>query len=436
MSELSLREILRAKRDGEALTEEQSLRFLSGVADGTVGDGEQAALLASIWFRGMEGAELAGWTRGMVESGERLDLSRFDAPKVDKHSTGGVGDKVSLPLAPALGALGVIVPMISGRGLGHTGGTLDKLEAVRGVRTGLSEAEIERVLVASGCVICAQTRSIAPADRLLYAMRDRVELVESLPLIASSIVSKKVAEDIDALVLDVKTGSGAFLVDIDRGRMLAQTMVDLATSAGVRCTARITAMSRPLGQAVGHALEISETLATLRGEGPRDLVEITVALGADLLLAAGLHGDRAAAEAALHGVLSDGRAMEHFERMLHAQGASGDIAASLEAAPDVAELKSPAAGVLGFGDVREIGYAVRDLGGGRAAADDVIDPAVGVVWQRAAGDRVDEGDVLAHLHHRGGKGLDSALQRLAKAAEVRESSEELPLLIEVITPSA
>ncbi|QDV09167.1 Pyrimidine-nucleoside phosphorylase [Planctomycetes bacterium Poly30] len=432
----TLKRILGKKRDGGALSAEESLAFLHGVADGSIGEPEQVALLASIWFRGMTPSELSGWTTGMVDSGHRLDLSGFDAPKVDKHSTGGIGDKVSLPLAPALAALGCIVPMISGRGLGHTGGTLDKLEAVPGVMTGLDEAAIGRVLREAGCVICAQTRSIAPSDRVLYALRDRVELVESLPLIASSIVSKKVAEDIDALVLDVKTGSGAFLVDIERGRELGQTMVDLAAAAGVRASARITSMARPLGRAVGHTLEIEETVAALRGEGPKDLVEITVAFGADLLVAVGLESDHSAASAAVLRVLGDGSALEHFDRMLRAQGASVDITgATLERAPDVVELKATAAGHLGFGDVRQIGYAVRDLGGGRAAPGDVIDPAVGVVWQHAAGAAVDAGDVLALVHHRGGHGLEAALERLNRAVTLDGGAEIGPLLIERIEPS-
>ncbi len=432
-----LKEILQAKRDGGTLRPEQSLAFLRGVASGEVGEPEQVALLASIWFRGMEPEELSGWTQGMVNSGGKLDLSSFDAPKVDKHSTGGIGDKVSLPLAPALAALGCVVPMISGRGLGHTGGTLDKLEAVPGVATGLEEDAIQRVLREAGCVICAQTRSIAPADRVLYALRDRVELVESLPLIASSIVSKKVAEDIDALVLDVKTGSGAFLTDIERGRVLAQTMVDLAAAAGVKASARITSMSRPLGRAVGHALEIEETVATLQGGGPADLIEIVTAFGADLLVAAGKTSSQAEGAGEIARVLGDGTALHHFNKMLRAQGATQELGTKpLERAPDTTEFKAASSGVLGFGDVREIGYAVRDLGGGRVAPADVIDPAVGVVWEREAGDEVVAGERLALVHHRGGRGLDAALGRLGRAAVVDADVNAGPLLIERVLPTS
>ena len=436
LSGAQLKEILQAKRDGRALQPEQSLAFLRGVASGEVGEPEQVALLASIWFRGMEPDELSGWTQGMVTSGDRLDLSSFDAPKVDKHSTGGIGDKVSLPLAPALAALGCVVPMISGRGLGHTGGTLDKLEAVPGVVVGLEEDAILEVLREAGCVICAQTRSIAPADRVLYALRDRVELVESLPLIASSIVSKKVAEDIDALVLDVKTGSGAFLTDIKRGRVLAQTMVDLAAAAGVQASARITSMSRPLGRAVGHSLEMEETVDTLRGEGPPDLVEIVVALGADLLVAAGKAPSHAAAAADMTRVLGDGSALLHFNRMLRAQGATVDLGDTpLERAPDTAEFKATGSGVLSFDDVREIGYAVRDLGGGRMAPGDGIDPAVGVVWDRVAGDQVQAGERLALVHHRGGSGLDAALERLGRSVVLDGGEAPEPLLLETVVPT-
>ena len=431
-----LREILRAKRDGEALSPAQCDWLLPRVGRQEIDDGSLGALLGSIWFRGMEPGELAAWTRAMVGSGGRLDLSEFDQPKVDKHSTGGIGDKVSLPLAPILASLGCVVPMISGRGLGHTGGTLDKLEAVPGVKTELDGASVLRVLREGGCVICAQTRDIAPADRVLYALRDRIELVESLPLIASSIVSKKVAEDIDALVLDVKTGSGAFLTDIDRGRVLAQTMVDLAAASGVSASARITWMGRPLGRAVGHALEIEETRQILVGAGPKDTDELTRTFAADLIESQGLSDGSEASQRLIDGVIQDGSAFERFERMLRAQGATGE---KLAQAPDVHELRASAPGVLGFGDLREVGYAVRDLGGGRSAPSDIIDPAVGIVWQAAGGDHVDEGDVLALVHHRRGRGLEMALERLGRCTQLHPSPSagappEPPLLLERILP--
>jgi len=408
-----LRELLRTKRDGGVLAEEDARWFLGEVARGAVGEAEQAALLASIFFHGMERDELQGWTRGMVASGDVLDLSSFELPKVDKHSTGGVGDKVSLPLAPALAAAGCVVPMISGRGLGHTGGTLDKLEAIPGVRTDLEEADIRRVLEAAGCVICAQTRSIAPADRALYALRDRVELVESLPLISSSIVSKKVAEDIDALVLDVKVGTGSFLVEEDLARAVAQTMVDLATAAGVRTSARLTRMGQPLGLSIGHTLEIEESIAVLKGGGPADLVELVTLFGGDLLAAAGVTPDEATGQAEIARVLGDGSALDRFERMIEAQGAL-DPRAPLEQAPDRHPWVAEADGFLTFDDVRDVGLAVAALGGGRKHHGDDIDHAVGIVSHRFRGDRVARGEVIATIHHRGGAGLDECLRLLGR----------------------
>lgn len=429
-----LRRILRTKRDGGALAAEDQAWLLERAGRGEIGDGPLAALLAAIWFHGMGPDELSGWTRGMVASGSSLDLSAFDAPKVDKHSTGGIGDKVSLPLAPLLSSMGMVVPMISGRGLGHTGGTLDKLEAVPGVRTELAEDKIVSVLRRAGAVICAQTKDIAPADRVLYALRDRVELVESLPLIASSIVSKKVAEGLDALVLDVKAGSGAFLTDPQEGRKLAQTMVDLAEAAGVRTSARITWMGRPLGRAVGHALEIEESRAALRGEGPEDLAALVEAFAVDLAVASGSAPDEAAAQARVREQIATGAALERFEEMLRAQGATGE---ALPVAPDVHELRAERAGTLAFGDVRDVGLAVRELGGGRSAPGDVIDPAVGVVWQVPAGDRVDAGDVLCLVHHRGGAGLEAALARLGSAARIEDvPPTAAPLLMGRILPGA
>ncbi|MEM6671450.1 MAG: thymidine phosphorylase [Planctomycetota bacterium] len=423
-----LRGILRAKRDGRTLDAESARWFLDGVARGEIGEPEQAALLSSIWFQGMTDAEVAAWTRAMVDSGASLDLSEFDGPKIDKHSTGGVGDKVSLVLAPALAELGCVVPMISGRGLGHTGGTLDKLEAIPGVRTDLDEPAIVRTLHAAGCAIVAQTESIAPADRRLYAMRDRVELVESIPLIASSIVSKKLAEDLDALVLDVKAGSASFLVDVERCRDLARAMVDLGRASGLPTVARITWMGRPLGRAVGHLLEVEETRSTLAGEGPPDLVEITCALGADLLVEVGIAEDEEAGRARVAAVLASGDGRERFERMLSAQGANGRTPAP---APDVVDLRAPWSGTLAFDDAREVGLAVRALGGGRSAPGDRVDHAVGLVWRCAAGDEVEAGDVLAEVHHREHRGLDEALARLQRS--IRPATEaEPPLLLERI----
>ena len=428
-----LREILRAKRDGGALSAEQCDWLMPRIGRGEIDEASLGALLASIWHKGMRPAELVHWTRAMTSSGASFNLSKFDAPKVDKHSTGGIGDKVSLPLAPILASLGCVVPMISGRGLEHTGGTLDKLEAVPGVRTGLSEGDVMRVLEEAGCVICAQTEDIAPADRVTYALRDRLELVASTPLIASSIVSKKLSEDLDVLVLDVKAGSGAFLVDPAAGRALARTMVELSGASGVRTSARITWMGRPLGRAAGHGLEIEETRALLDGDGAGDLVQITTAFAVDLLVDSGLATSEQGARDSVAEAIATGAARERFERMLHAQGASG---AACAAAPSVHEYRAHQGGVLGFDDVREIGLAIRDLGGGRSAAADVIDPRVGVVWTVRAGERVDAGDVLAEVHHDRGRGLAAALDRIERGTVISdEAAPEEPLLVERILPS-
>ena len=430
-----LRELLRRKRDGGALEEAESRWLLSAAASGEVDEASLAALLASIWFQGMEPDELAGWTRAMVASGRTLDLRGLGRPVVDKHSTGGIGDKVSLPLAPLLAAAGCTVPMISGRGLGHTGGTLDKLESVPGVEVALDEDAIARVCAEVGCVICAQTRSLAPADRVLYALRDRVELVESLPLIASSIVSKKLAEGLDALVLDVKTGSGAFLGDEEAARALARTMVALGEAGGVRTSARLTHMGRPLGRAVGHALEIEEARGMLRGEGPVDLVEITLALGGDLLEAAGQVDGELEGQALLARQLMGGAGLDRFERMLRAQGATG---AALPEADRVTPFSAPATGWLEFTDAREVGHAVRALGGGRARAGDAIDPAVGLVWRAVEGDRVEAGEPLVDVHHRGAEIPPEAAARLERALRIREdgpaAGSPAPLMIERILP--
>ena len=429
-----LRDLLRTKRDGGVLGEADAHWFLKQVALGAVGEAEQVALLSSIFFHGMESGELEGWTRGMVASGDVLDLSGFEQPRVDKHSTGGVGDKVSLPLAPALAAAGCVVPMISGRGLGHTGGTLDKLEAIPGVRTDLDEGEVRRVLQAAGCVICAQTESIAPADRALYALRDRVELVESLPLISSSIVSKKVAEDIDALVLDVKVGTGSFLVEEAEARAVAQTMVNLAGAAGVHATARLTRMGQPLGLSIGHTLEIEESVAVLKGEGPADLVELVTLLGGDLLAAAGVAATEEAGRATISGVLRDGTALDRFERMIAAQGAS-DPQAPLEQAPDRTQWIASRDGYLDFRNLRDVGLAVAALGGGRKNAEDQIDHAVGIVSHRFRGDEVRCGDAIATIHHRAGAGLEECLRLLERGTSLApDAPSPQPLVLERVLP--
>ena len=312
-------DVIRAKRDGVELTGDQIRWVIGAYTAGQVPDEQMSALLMGVYFRGMTPAELAAWTQAMIDSGVRKDLSGLGRPTADKHSTGGVGDKTTLPLAPLVAACGVAVPQLSGRGLGHTGGTLDKLEAIPGWRAALTEDEYLTQLRDVGAVVCAAGNDLAPADKLLYALRDVTGTVESIPLIASSIMSKKIAEGADALVLDVKTGSGAFMKDVDSSRELARTMVGLGEAAGVRTVALVTAMDRPLGRSAGNAVEVAESVEVLAGGGPADLVELTLALAREMLAGAAASGrlDRDVDPAA---ALADGRAMDSWRAMIRAQG--------------------------------------------------------------------------------------------------------------------
>jgi len=399
---------------------------------GTIADHQAAALLCAIFIHGMQPDELAAWTSAMLRSGTMLDLSRLDGPKLDKHSTGGIGDKASLPLAPAVAACGAFVPMISGRGLGHTGGTLDKLESIPGFDTALDEERFVGVLEQCGLAFGAQTDEIVPADKKLYALRDVTGLVASIPLIASSIMSKKLAEGLDALVLDVKFGSGAFLPEPERGAELARTMLAIASSMGLAASALQTAMDRPLGRTVGHSLEVRESVACLRGEGPEDLRELVLALGAELLRLGGLARDEREGRAKIAAALDGGAALERFARVVAAQG--GDAGAieddaRLPMAPDVEVLAAPQSGALAFGDLRELGLAVTALGGGRRALGDRIDPAVGLVLLRVAGDEVRAGEPLLELHHRSGHGLAEARARVVGALRIGAPAPLTPLVL-------
>lgn len=412
---LDLRQVLATKREGRALSRAQIEAFLAGYVAGEVPDYQAAALLMAIFIRGMEDAELAAWTRAMLHSGRVLAFPEIDAPKVDKHSTGGVGDKVSIPLAPAVAACGAAVPMISGRGLGHTGGTLDKLESIPGLRTDLDEAALRAGLARNLLAFGAQTPDIAPADRKLYALRDVTGLIESIPLVTSSILSKKLAEGLDALVLDVKFGSGAFFPERERGAELARAMIRIASELGVRTACYPTSMDQPLGNAVGHSLEIEESLDVLEGAGPPDTVHLVTLLGGEMLHLAGLVPSTAAGAERIADSLRDGRARERFARVVEAQGGDPralDDRSLLPRAPNVHELRATRAGTLRFADCRAVGLSVMDLGGGRRALGDELDPAVGLVFQAKAGALLRPGDLIARVHHRGGKGLEAALARL------------------------
>jgi thymidine phosphorylase len=401
-------EVIRAKRDGRELTDAEIRWFLDGYTRGDVAHEQASALLMAIVFRGLSPRELATWTDAMIRSGERLDLSAVPMPTVDKHSTGGVGDKISLPLCPLVASLGVAVPQLSGRGLGHTGGTLDKLDAVPGFRSDLTGPEFVEQLIRVGAVICAAGPSLAPADRRLYALRDVTGTVESIPLIASSIMSKKIAEGTDGLVLDVKVGRGAFMRDRADAQALARTMVDLGAAHGVRTVALLTDMDTPLGRAVGNGLEVAETVEILQGGGPPDVREVTVALAAEMLALAGVDADPATA-------LDDGRAMDRWRAMLRAQG--GDPEAPLPRAREVEHVRAESDGVLDV-DALGVGIAAWRAGAGRARQDDPVDPAAGVVLRAVAGDRVRRGDVLAELHCDDPARAPVALEALREALRV------------------
>ena len=417
-------DLIRAKRDGQRLTDGQILwlfdRYLAA-GPGAVPDEQMSALLMAIYFQGLDPAELRTWTAAMIDSGERLDLSAVGRPTVDKHSTGGVGDKVSLILAPLVASCGAAVPQLSGRGLGHTGGTLDKLEAISGWRSSLRNDEMRAVLQTAGCVICAAGPGLAPADRRLYALRDVTGTVESIPLIASSIMSKKIAEGTAALVLDVKVGSGAFMREEAQARLLAQTMVALGEENGVATSALLTRMDTPLGRAVGNAVEVAESVATLRGEGPPDLVEVTLALAREMLRRAGIDADPAAA-------LADGRALDTYRVMIRAQG--GDPDAPLPAARHTRQvLPAPQDGWLQRLDARAVGVAAWRLGAGRAVKEDPVSAAAGVLCLAKPGERVERGQPLLELLTDDESRFGRAEAALAGAVTVGGQPPDVPPLV-------
>jgi thymidine phosphorylase len=419
-------DLILAKRDGRRLADEDIRWLIAAYAQGEVPDEQVSALLMAVYFRGLDPAELRTWTAAMVDSGERLDLGAVPWPTVDKHSTGGVGDKVSLILAPLVASCGGAVPQLSGRGLGHTGGTLDKLESIPGWRASLPPAEMIDVLSRIGCVICAAGPGLAPADRKLYALRDVTGTVESIPLIASSIMSKKIAEGTSSLVLDVKVGSGAFMRDLDDARELATTMVALGGEHGVRTSALLTRMDIPLGRAVGNAVEVTESVATLRGAGPADLTEVTLALATEMLALAGVDADPAAA-------LADGRALARYRDMIIAQG--GDPDAPLPRAAHTRVVTAERDGWLHRLDARSVGVAAWRLGAGRARKEDPVDPAAGVVCLAKPGERVTRGQPVLELHASSEDKFAGAQAALAGAIEVAGGQPELPpLVVERIGP--
>jgi thymidine phosphorylase len=420
-------DVIKAKRDRHALTPEQIDWVVDAYTRGVVADEQMAALAMAILLNGMNDDEIVRWTTAMIDTGVRMDFTSLPRPTVDKHSTGGVGDKITLPLVPVVAACGAAVPQLSGRGLGHTGGTLDKLESIPGWRALLSNEEMMSVLRETGGVICAAGDGLAPADRKLYALRDVTGTVEAIPLIASSIMSKKIAEGTGSLVLDVKVGSGAFMKDADRARLLAETMVALGTDAGVRTRALLTAMDTPLGLTAGNALEVRESVEVLAGGGPADVVELTLVLAREMLDAAGVHGPDPAE------VLADGRAMDSWRRMIAAQG--GDPDAPLPVAREQHVVLAPATGVLATLDALAVGLAAWRLGAGRARKEDPASAGAGVEMHAKPGDLVTAGEPLLTLHtdepdrfEAALAGLDAGIVVAPEGSEVRR----LPLVIDRI----
>ena len=411
-------DVIRTKRDGGRLANEQIDWVIDAYTRGVVAEQQMAALAMAIFLRGMERPEIARWTHAMIDSGERMDFSALSKPTTDKHSTGGVGDKITLPLAPLVASYGVAVPQLSGRGLGHTGGTLDKLEAIPGWRADLTNAEMMAQLESSGAVICAAGSGLAPADKKLYALRDITGTVEAIPLIASSIMSKKIAEGTAALTLDVKTGAGAFMKDEADARELARTMVELGTDAGVHTVALLTDMSAPLGRTAGNGLEVRESLEVLAGGGPADVVELTCALAREMLEAAGVH------DPDVEAALADGRAMDSWRAMISAQG--GDVDAPLPTAQHVEELRATEDGVVTGLDAMGVGVAAWRLGAGRSRPGEAVQAAAGVEIEAHIGEQVKAGDVLARLHTDTAERMPRAVESLTGSWSLAAPGTEVP----------
>jgi pyrimidine-nucleoside phosphorylase len=428
--------LIERKRDGGRIDPGEWRALALAYAKGHVPDFQMAALLMACFLRGLDRAETAALTDAMLLSGDRLDLSHIARPRVDKHSTGGVGDKVSLVLAPLVASVGVAVPMMSGRSLGHTGGTLDKLESIPGFRTNLSLAEAQAQIEKHGCAMIGQTPEIAPADKKMYALRDATATVESIPLIAASIMSKKLAEDLSGLVLDMKRGSGALIPDLDRVLELADVMIKLGADHGCRCVALVTAMDRPLGRACGNALEVEEAIAALHGEGPPDLMEVTYALGAEMLVLAGVTEEVDSARHELEKAIGTGRAAERFQRIIEAQGGNPAVVDDPSILPQAAECEifaAPRRGFVARIEPKAIGRGINEMGG-RTRVDDKSDPAVGFVITARPGDWVETGEPMATIFARDRAGVGTGRHALRSAVVIADESEPpLPLISHRVT---
>jgi pyrimidine-nucleoside phosphorylase len=424
--------LIERKRDGGRIEPGEWHALARAYAAGHVPDYQMAAFLMACYLRGLDRAETASLTEAMLRSGELLDLSHLGVPRVDKHSTGGVGDKVSIILAPLVASVGVAVPMMSGRGLGHTGGTLDKLESIPGFRTDLTLDEARAQIERLGCVLIGQTGEIAPADRKMYALRNATATVESIPLIAASIMSKKLAEGLTGLVLDVKRGSGAFLPELDRGLELARTMIQLGADHGCPTVVLVTAMDRPLGRACGNALEVEEAILGLRGEGPEDLMAVTYALGVEMLLLAGRATTRDEAASILREAIDSGRAAERLKQIIEAQGGNPAVVDDPAVLPQAGECeiyRAPRRGFVARVEPRAVGRGVVAIGGGREKLDDQLDPAAGFVITARPGAWVEAGEPLATVFASNPVGIAAGRAALRTAIVIADEAElPLPLI--------
>jgi pyrimidine-nucleoside phosphorylase len=433
-------DIIRKKRDGAELSREEIRFFVSGVTTGSIADYQSTALLMAIFLKGMTDAEQAALTEAMLHSGEILDFSDIAKPKADKHSTGGVGDKTSLLIAPLAAAAGICVPMISGRGLGHTGGTLDKLESIPGYRVNLSLKEFRAVLETVGFAMNGQTAEIAPADKKLYALRDATATVEAIPLIVASIISKKGAAGLDAMVIDVKTGSGAFMREHERARALAKALVSTGNSLGVRSQALITDMNQPLGRAVGNSIEVMECIDLLRGdvdEGARPVLELSIELTARMVVLAGLEDSVESARARVEALHRSGAGLECFRRNVEAQGGDPRVcdnpAGILPLTEKAFKVESRRSGFVSKVETEEIGHAIAEAGGGRVRMEDQIDPAVGFISQAKIGDEVRAGDAIGWVYCDDSDRGQQATARIQQAYEISDAApDELPALIKEV----
>jgi len=429
--------LIERKRDGGRLEPQEIRELVLAYAEGKVPDYQVAALLMAIYFRGLDRSEMNAMMEAMLESGKRLDLSRLPMARIDKHSTGGVGDKTSLILAPLIASLGVAVPMMSGRGLGHTGGTLDKLESIPGFRTALSLAEAEKQIARIGCAMLSQTDEIVPADRKVYALRDATATVEVIPLIAASIMSKKISEDLTGLVLDIKRGSGSFLPKLEDELELAKAMIDLGTAHRCPVVALLTAMDRPLGHACGNALEVAEAIEVLKGAGPPDLIEVTMELGAAMLVLGTVATTADGAHTLMRDAINSGRALRKLEEIVEAQGGDTGVVRDptrLPYAPHTEVFVAKGDGVVQTVDPRAVGYGVIALGGGRRNMEDKVDPSVGFVITAKPGHHVMKGQPLATIHARSEDDLALGRSVLAKAIVIGDAAEPpLPLVSHRVT---